>query len=91
MNQDWSAYGGFCFWLHGNGTGVDLFVDIIDNRNPDATPPNDGGERWGYDFKDDFTGWKLFTIPFDSFTHKNINNEAPYDGFGREEACRDLQ
>ena len=31
--QDWSAYEGFAFWLYGQNTGTDLFIDLIENRN----------------------------------------------------------
>ena len=32
--QDWSAYEGFAFWLYGQNSGTDLFIDLIENRNP---------------------------------------------------------
>ena len=33
VSQDWSAYEGISFWLYGNNSGTDLFVDVLDNRN----------------------------------------------------------
>ena len=34
VSQDWSRYEGFALWVHGTGSGTDLFVDVIENRNP---------------------------------------------------------
>ena len=76
--QDWSAYAAFGFWLHGNNSGTDLFVDLIDNRNDGST--RDDAERWTVSFKDDFSGWKFLEFPFDTFTRKEIGNGAPNDG-----------
>ena len=77
--QDWSSYEGFSFWLYGLNTGTGLFVDIIDNRNPGST--TDDAERFSVALVDDFSGWKLFEIPFASFVRKDIGNGAPNDGF----------
>ncbi len=78
VTQDWSTYGGMSFWLYGNNSGTDLFVDLIDNRQPGAT--NDSAERFTVTFKDDFSGWKLIELPFESFVRKEIGNGAPNDG-----------
>ncbi len=80
VSQDWSAYGGISFWLYGNNSGTDLFVDVIDNRN---SPPhtNDDAERFSITLKDNFSGWKQIELPFASFTRKEIGNGAPNDGF----------
>nr|MCU0299570.1 hypothetical protein [Candidatus Nanopelagicales bacterium] len=53
--QDWSAWEGLAFWLHGEGTGNDLFLDLIENRNPGST--TDDAERWSITLKDDVSGW----------------------------------
>jgi beta-glucanase (GH16 family) len=80
VSQDWSAYGGISFWLYGNNSGTDLFVDVIDNRN---SPPlaKDDAERFSVTLKDDFSGWKQIELPFTSFTRKEVGNGAPNDGF----------
>ncbi|MFP4345668.1 MAG: carbohydrate binding domain-containing protein [Anaerolineales bacterium] len=78
VTQDWSSYEGVSFWLYGTGTGVDLFFDISDNRNPGST--TDDAERFTYAITDDFTGWQQFSIPFADFTRKDIGNGAPDDG-----------
>jgi beta-glucanase (GH16 family) len=77
--QDWSAYAGVAFWLYGDNSGTDLFVDIIDNRAPSST--RDDAERFTVTFKDNFSGWRHIELPFDSFTRKEIGNGAPNDGF----------
>ena len=49
VSQDWSRYEGFALWVHGTGSGTDLFVDVIENRNPGSTRRRrgalDGGLR----------------------------------------------
>jgi beta-glucanase (GH16 family) len=83
VSQDWSAYEGFAFWLYGTNSGISLFVDVLDNRNPGAT--TDDAERWSVGFKDDFNGWKQIQIPFASLSRKEIGNGAPNDGLGLTE------
>jgi beta-glucanase (GH16 family) len=83
VSQDWSAYEGLSFWLYGAGSGIDLFVDVLDNRNPGAT--TDDAERWSVAFKDDISGWRRVELPFASMARKNIGNGAPNDGFGLTE------
>ncbi|MEM8529349.1 MAG: carbohydrate binding domain-containing protein [Chloroflexota bacterium] len=77
--QDWSTYEGFGFWLYGNNSGTDLFIDIIDNRGPNST--TDDAERFSVTFEDDFTGWRYLQFPFEDFVRKEIGNGAPNDGF----------
>jgi hypothetical protein len=77
--QDWSSFTGFSFWLYGNNTGQILFVDILDNRVPGST--GDTAERYSVDIIDDFSGWRLFEIPFADFNRKEVGNGAPNDGF----------
>jgi beta-glucanase (GH16 family) len=81
--QDWSHYQGFALWLYGTGSGTDLFVDLIENRNPGST--HDDAERWTVGFKDDFTGWKQLRFPFATLVRKEIGNGAPNDGLGLTE------
>ena len=76
--QDWSTYEGIGFWMHGTGSGTQLFLDLIDNRNPDST--TDDAERFVVDFADNWTGWRFQQFDFADFTRKNINNGAPNDG-----------
>jgi beta-glucanase (GH16 family) len=83
VSQDWSAYAGLEFWLHGNDSGTTLFVDVLDNRNPGST--KDDAERWSATVEDDFSGWKLVQIPFESLQRKEIGNGAPNDDLGLTE------
>ena len=66
--------------MHGTGSGTQLFIDILDNRNPGST--TDDAERWTVSFLDDFVGWQQLEFPFASFTRKEIGNGAPNDGLG---------
>jgi beta-glucanase (GH16 family) len=77
--QDWSAYEGLQFWMHGTGSGTSLFVDVVDNRNPGST--TDDGERFSVAFTDDTAGWQLVQLPFEDMSRKEIGNGAPNDGF----------
>ncbi|WP_438853698.1 carbohydrate binding domain-containing protein [Agromyces sp. M3QZ16-3] len=76
--QDWSTYEGIGFWMYGNGSGTDLFLDLLDNRNPGST--TDDAERFVVSFEDDWRGWKFLTFDFADFSRKNIGNNAPNDG-----------
>jgi beta-glucanase (GH16 family) len=76
--QDWSPYEGLALWLYGNNTGGTIFIDLLENRNPDSQ--GDDAERWTYDIADDFSGWAYFEIPFNDFRRKDIGNGAPNDG-----------
>ncbi len=77
--QDWSGSEGIAFWLYGQASGTDMFLDVLDNRNPGST--GDDAERWTVELVDDFAGWRYFEIPFSSFSRKEIGNSAPNDGF----------
>lgn len=83
VTQDWSASEGLQFWLYGQSTGTDLFIDVIDNTAAGST--TDTAERFTAAFVDDFSGWKLMQLPFDQMTRKDIGNGAPNDGFGLTE------
>ncbi len=78
LPQDWSAYEGLGLWLYGNNSGGTVFVDLLENRNPDSK--GDDAERWTYDIPDDFSGWTYLEIPFSEFRRKDIGNGAPNDG-----------
>lgn len=79
LTQDWSAFEGFQFWLHGTGSGTTLFIDIIDNRPAGST--RDNAERFSASFTDTTAGWRLVQVPFDDLARKDIGNGAPNDGF----------
>jgi beta-glucanase (GH16 family) len=79
ITQDWSAYEGLAFWLYGTRSGTDLFVDVIDNRNPGST--RDDAERFTVTLEDNFSGWQYIELPFERFVRKEIGNGAPNDGF----------
>jgi hypothetical protein len=83
VSQDWSDTEGVAFWVHGQGTGTNLFFEVLENRNPGST--TDDAERWSHPFVDNFTGWRYIEVPFDEFTRKDIGNGAPNDGFTRQE------
>ena len=78
ISQDWSAYQGLSFWIYGNNSGSQLFIDLLENRNAGSTI--DDAERWTVAFTDDFTGWQLLEFPFVDFSRKEIGNGAPNDG-----------
>jgi len=81
--QDWRGFGEIRFWLYGRNSGTGLFVDILDNRNPGSK--TDDAERYSFVFDDDFSGWRLITIPFTRMARKEIGNGAPLDGLGLSE------
>ncbi|MEM7539733.1 MAG: carbohydrate binding domain-containing protein [Chloroflexota bacterium] len=83
LSQDWSQHVGFGFWIYGGNTGNRLFIDILENRNPDAT--TEDAQRWTYEFGDDFSGWGYIEIPFSAFYYKDVGNGAPNDDLTLEE------
>ncbi len=86
LTQDWSTYEGFGFWMYGTGSGVEVGIELQENRPANATVPGDGGaEVWSYIFKDDVEGWRFVEIPWAKFTRKEIGNGAPNDGLTLEE------
>ncbi len=78
--QDWSRNEGVSFWMYGQNSGAQLFIDILDNRTPGST--TDDAERFTVPFVDDFSGWQLLEFPFADFVRKEIGNGAPNDGLG---------
>ena len=81
--RDWSHLEGLSFWLYGNNSGTDMYVDILDNRHPCST--RDDAERYTYRFVDDVAGWRLIAIPFSDMARNDIGNGAPNDGLGLNE------
>jgi hypothetical protein len=81
-SQDWRAIDGISFWIYGRETGAAFYVHVFDNRNPCST--RDDAERYGYEFTDDFSGWKQIVIPFDDMVRAEVGNGAPQDGFHRD-------
>jgi hypothetical protein len=81
--QDWSSMDGFSFWLHGNNSATQMFVDVLDNRQ--ACSRRDDAERYTYVFWDDVPGWRLISVPFKDMARKEINNGAPNDGLNLAE------
>ena len=81
--RDWRGFDQFSFWLYGNNTRTSLFVELLDNRNPCSTAGD--AEIYTYTFTDNFSGWKLITVPFEKLTRKEIGNGAPNDGLGLAE------
>ena len=67
--QDWTSFEGFSFWWSGGNTGGEHRIEL-----------KTGGEsplvsnRFVYSFLDDFSGWKYFTLPFDSFVKRTDYN-----------------
>jgi hypothetical protein len=81
--RDWRGFDGFSFWLYGNNTNKYLFVEILDNRK--SRLASHGAELYTYTFTDNFSGWKLITVPFEELARKEIGNDAPNDGLGLSE------
>ena len=80
VTQDWSTSEGISFWMYGLRSGTQMFIDILDNRNPGST--KDDAERFTATFADDFEGWKRLEFPFGNFVRKEVGNGAPNDGLG---------
>lgn len=83
VSQDWTGYAGISLWLYGNNSGTELFVDLLDNRNPGSVV--DDAERWTVTLVDNFSGWQRFEFPFSDFSRKEIGNGAPNDGLNLNE------
>lgn len=54
--QDWSAYEGFAVWIYGNNSGTDMFINLLENRNPGST--TDDAEGWSVTIPDNLLGWR---------------------------------
>jgi hypothetical protein len=80
--QDWSAHPGLSFWFQGSQAGSDVFLEVLENKDPDK--PGSQSERWWYKIKDDFTGWKKFDVPWGDFQRRAFAG-SPDDGFSGKE------
>ncbi|HYG74312.1 MAG TPA: carbohydrate binding domain-containing protein [Planctomycetota bacterium] len=79
-SQDWSSYSGVSFWFYGNGTGNDMAFEIMENQLPGRN--EDTAERFVYEFKDNFTGWRQITARWGAFKRRNWQpGKVPNDGF----------
>ncbi len=83
--QNWTAYGHIAFWFYGTNTGAPLRLEVLDNRAAGST--TDTSERFVWLFKDNWSGWKHFSLPWSSFTRRTDWQPAgaPNDGFGRSQ------
>jgi len=82
-SQDWSSLDGFSFWMYGNNSATQMFIDVLDNRSPCSR--RDDAERYTYVFWDDVPGWRLISVPFENMVRKEIGNGAPNDGLNLTE------
>jgi hypothetical protein len=80
--QDWSGYSGLSFWFNGAKAGSEIFVEVLENVEPNQ--PGRNNERFWYGFKDDFAGWKKFDVIWAQFKRRSFPN-SPNDGFTRKE------
>ncbi|MDJ0807265.1 MAG: carbohydrate binding domain-containing protein [Gammaproteobacteria bacterium] len=81
--RDWRGFKSISFWLYGQNSNSALFIEILDNRNPNSE--SGGAEVYSHSFTDNFSGWKLINIPFNEFFRKEIGNDAPNDGLSLSE------
>ncbi len=81
--HDWRRFKSLSFWLYGHNSNTSLYVEFMDNRNPDSV--TGAAELFTYTFTDNFSGWQLITVPFNEFMRKEIGNDAPNDGQGLAE------
>jgi hypothetical protein len=77
--QDWSPYSGVSFWFYGNSSGHDMAFELMDNQIPGHG--EDTAERFVFEFKDDFSGWRFFTAKWADFKRRNWQPaQTPNDG-----------
>jgi endo-1,4-beta-D-glucanase Y len=67
-SQDWSGYQSFDFWFSGNSSGNTIRLEISDNKI--AGSGTDTSERFEYRFIDNGSGWRRFSIPWESFQRR---------------------
>lgn len=80
LAYDWTGATEISFWLYGRETGAMLSFDVFDNRH--AYSITNDPECYSFTFSDDFSGWRLISIPFEVMVRKEIGNFAPQDGLG---------
>jgi phosphoribosyl-AMP cyclohydrolase len=67
--KDWNNYQGFSFWFKGGNTGAAMRVELkSDGANPGAS------NRFEYAFTDNFSDWRYFSIPWNSFVKRTDYN-----------------
>ncbi len=76
--QNWSASDGVQFWLHSDGSGSSIQVEIVDATSATATV----GDRWDTVVPLGSAGWHLVRIPFSQFSYATDHQDAgaPNDG-----------
>lgn len=81
--QDWSGYRGIDFWVYGSSSGNSIRLEVLDNAATDSS--GDTHERYEYSFKDNWSGWKHFTLEWSAFQRRSDWQPAgaPNDGFTR--------
>jgi endoglucanase len=80
-SQNWSPYQKINFRFYGMNSGSTIRFEVLDNRAAGSSV--DTSERFEYKFTDNFTGWKTFDLPWNSFTRRADWQlaGAPNDGF----------
>ncbi|GAA5180025.1 hypothetical protein GCM10023322_11360 [Rugosimonospora acidiphila] len=75
--QDWTAYGGFSFWVKQTGTGQRIEFEI-----KDGGADGEHSELWQGFFTDSATGWQQIKVPFSDFVKRTDFQPtgAPTDG-----------
>ncbi|MBX3056033.1 MAG: family 16 glycosylhydrolase [Anaerolineae bacterium] len=74
--QNWSALDGVALWVYGQNNGAPYTVEI-----QDGTPGNPVAERFQAVVTDDFSGWRLISLPFADFFRGGFQEPgAPDDG-----------
>lgn len=77
VSRNWGGYNYLDFWFYGGGSGNRFRVELYDNGASAGS-----AERFEYQFTDDVSGWRHFTIPLNSFTRRGDWQPAgaPNDG-----------
>jgi beta-glucanase (GH16 family) len=67
--QVWNSYQGLSFWYYGGNSGAAMRIELK-SGGANAGASN----RFVYDFTDNFTGWRFFSIPWGSFAKRTDYN-----------------
>lgn len=75
--QNWSAYGGFSFWVKETATGQRIEFEVKDGGTD-----GEHAELWQSFFTDSATGWQQIKVPFGDFVKRTDYQPsgAPSDG-----------
>jgi len=68
QSQDWSTFNSFSFQFYGTNSGHTIQLELLDDRAPGSN--SDTSERFVYQFSDNFSGWKTFSLPWSSFSRR---------------------